>query len=360
MPDASSFKISLLTSGNINRTYRVTFKLNGEESSIILQSINNKIFEKPEKLISNYIAIEEYFNYARGSKFKFLPSTFIPKLLINAKNNNKYTIYDGEFWRAFEYIRNLEPNTNSFSFKLAKSLGKGLADFHNSFKNFNRINFTTSIPFFHDLDYYLSLFDEAKKSYNFEKNSTIVKQYIVNIVNKVETNKEYYSNFYRSVNSLQLTKSLIHADPKISNFLFDDLSLSVKSIIDLDTIRYDSILYDISDCLRSACNSLGEDSIEFNLVQFDIATFEKVLKGYYSAKPNLLREKDLYYLPKFLELVTYELSIRFATDFLCGNKYFHVDNLLGNLYRSIIQLKLLDDIRDKSEAISSILRNLTK
>jgi len=62
-----------------------------------------------------------------------------------------------------------------------------------------------------------------------------------------------------------LPERVIHADPKVSNFVFNAKG-NVVAMIDFDTIQKLSPLYDIGDALRSVCGG-GEDKVgnSFNL-----------------------------------------------------------------------------------------------
>ena len=87
----------------------------------------------------------------------------------------------------------------------------------------------------------------------------------------------------------------IHGDPKINNFMIDDVTGQAISLVDLDTVKPGLVHYDIGDCLRSCCNSLGEETERINEVCFDTDLCRAILEG--CAKPlaeGLKVESDMF------------------------------------------------------------------
>ena len=137
---------------------------------------------------------------------------------------------------------------------------------------------------------------------------------------------------------------IVHGDPKISNILFDCDSDKPIALIDFDTLQPGLLYNDFSDCIRSSCNPLGEEVKDSSEIYFDIQYFECFLQGYFSKAKHCLKQSDFVYLSESIRLIPIELSIRFLTDYLLGNKYFHTNYDNQNLFRSEVQLALLHSI----------------
>ena len=104
------------------------------------------------------------------------------------------------------------------------------------------------------------------------------------------------------------TTSIIHADTKLSNILFDNGK--VVGSIDMDTIMSGSVLEDIADSIRSSCVS-GD--------RFDRESAEEIIKGYI----NFSSKKDIQNnLPSVFNKICFELALRYYTDSLSEEKYF--------------------------------------
>ena len=71
------------------------------------------------------------------------------------------------------------------------------------------------------------------------------------------------------LNQQSINQNVIHGDPKLSNFLFDNQFKYVISLIDLDTVSSGFLLTDLADCIRSICNVACEDPKDIDDVHFD-------------------------------------------------------------------------------------------
>jgi Ser/Thr protein kinase RdoA (MazF antagonist) len=145
---------------------------------------------------------------------------------------------------------------------------------------------------------------------------------------------------------------VIHGDPKLNNILFDASSGLAVAMIDLDTVKPGLIHYDLGDCLRSCCNRAGEGGAES--VEFDVAICREVLAGYFAAAEQFLTEPDIAYLFDAIRLLPFELGLRFLTDHLAGDRYFHVTEPGQNLRRAQVQFRLVASIERQEKAIRSV------
>jgi hypothetical protein len=55
-------------------------------------------------------------------------------------------------------------------------------------------------------------------------------------------------------------------------------------------------------------------------------------------------------------VITFELGLRFFTDYLAGNKYFTVKYPEHNLLRSLVQFRLLESIEAQASVIENIIQ----
>jgi len=59
----------------------------------------------------------------------------------------------------------------------------------------------------------------------------------------------------------------------------------------------------------------------------------------------------MFFFYESVRLITFELGIRFFTDYLEGNVYFKVEHPKQNLNRSMVQFRLLESIRNQKKEI---------
>ena len=151
---------------------------------------------------------------------------------------------------------------------------------------------------------------------------------------------------------------MIHGDPKVNNFLFDNITNKTVAMVDLDTLMTGLIHYDLGDCLRSACNPAGEEEPDLSKVFFCIDSCKRLLNGYLSKTKKLLNEADYNYLYDAIRLIPFELGMRFFSDYLAGNIYFKVNHSSHNLERALVQFSLTKSIETQEFEIRQCIEEL--
>ncbi len=358
--DATYFKIEQLNKGFINKTFIVRPSKIQDLNPFILQRINPVIFAKPIALFNNYQLIHESINNkVISSSLDTYRDFFLPSLLPNIYTKKPFIVIEDYYWRALQYV------PSSINYDIIKEpdqvnkLLKHLATFHLLTSQVDLDKFSVPINNFHNTPFYL------KEYYSFINCNLLenidFSDYQSNlnyIFNYIDNNKSEAHLLDDPIRKNSLLLGVIHGDPKASNFLFDSTGNNVLSLIDFDTCSSGIILYDIADCIRSTCNPLGEEPDEINDVYFSLEFYEEALKGYFSVSNCILSEIDVTYLPLCLRSVTFELAIRFFTDFLKGNLYFSVNHDLQNLYRARVQLRLLESIKSQWNDIISLTNKI--
>lgn len=73
-----------------------------------------------------------------------------------------------------------------------------------------------------------------------------------------------------------------------------------------------------------------------------------------------LTEAEVEYLPWGARLMTLECGIRFLTDYLEGDRYFHIRYPEQNLDRCRTQFKLVRDMEEQFEQMAAIVQKYTR
>lgn len=111
-----------------------------------------------------------------------------------------------------------------------------------------------------------------------------------------------------------------HGDLKISNLLFAPGPRAV-CLVDLDTIGFATLAFEIGDALRSWCNPRGEDTAD---TAFDLAIFEAAMRGFRKTAAAVVAPAEWRAIVVGLETVCVELAARFAVD-VFRDEYFGWD-----------------------------------
>jgi hypothetical protein len=69
-------------------------------------------------------------------------------------------------------------------------------------------------------------------------------------------------------------------------------------------------------------------------------------------------EYDYHYLYAAIQLIPFELGLRFYTDYLEGNRYFKVTDPRQNLQRAADQFELCESIMAQESAIKTLIEQL--
>ena len=86
--------------------------------------------------------------------------------------------------------------------------------------------------------------------------------------------------------------------------------------------------------------------------------FKVYARGFIKGCGGALTEKEIAMLPDGGYMLTLEQAIRFLTDYLDGDTYFHVDYPEHNLVRTRTQIKLVADMEACMEELKAFVREL--
>ncbi len=350
--------IDYIDSGLINKTYIIEHFKNGKKSKFILQRLSN-IFDSHvivninHKLITDHIEEKIRENYLYFDNLRWeMPS------LIRCDFNNDFLFPLGsDFWRAMKYI------DDSFSFniledkKMSYQIGIGLAKFHRACSDLDFTKLKNNIKDFHNTKHYIDQLTISLENYDFIRLDNIVNKRVQKLILSLSNHIVYIKFILGTLKKNIIDLSVIHGDPKLSNFLFDIKYNYVVSLIDLDTVSSGYLLTDLADCIRSISNTAGEDPDNIENVYFDINCCMYFLRGYFSIQ----NQKDYYcfgLLPEFIYLIIVELAIRFLNDFLQSNRYFKIKYPTHNLYRAEVQCRLLSSFVNQVPILSDSLHQI--
>ena len=134
---------------------------------------------------------------------------------------------------------------------------------------------------------------------------------------------------------------VVHNDPKVNNVMVHAATGKALCMLDLDTVKPGIVHFDFGDCVRSAANPAGEDAPDLDKVVFDRSRYAALSRGYLSEARSFLTLAETELLPVSVKVITFELGVRFLTDFLRGDTYFRIGRPGHNLHRCRVQFRLL-------------------
>ena len=333
-----------LGSGNINDTYLVTRK---SLPALVVQRINSDVFPDPVCVAANVALVSGHLNARRRAVSQDLGSIRFPELIETVDGNTSHQDQEGFVWRCLSYIDNTATCQHLSDRRQPGEIGKVLGSFHSLLSDFDTSLLCEPLPGFHDLQSYRNAYIAAFSAHRRQADSSF------DYCRKMVENRLEVIDLISRAREEGAEKAVVHGDPKLDNFLFDNDSGCGIALIDLDTVSPGLIVMDLGDCLRSLGNPVGEKGAGSG-VYFDIEAARLMLVGY--QQKAVLSEADRSLIYQGVRLLTYELGLRFFTDYLAGDRYFKISRRDENLHRAVVQFKLLESIEEKRSAIEALVR----
>ena len=122
----------------------------------------------------------------------------------------------------------------------------------------------------------------------------------------------------------KLPLRVTHNDTKLNNVLMDEATGEGMCIIDLDTVMPGLVLYDFGDSIRFGANHSAEDETDLSKVNLDLDLFAAYTAAFLEGAGGSLTGEEIACLPWGAKLMTLECGMRFLTDYLQGDTYFHI------------------------------------
>lgn len=326
------FIVTPLAGGLIHKTYKVESELS---IPFVLQKINHDVFEAPEDVHENYLHLTEYAEFEfTGLRLPYPHQYDDWNFLFKDKK--------GRCWRAMEFIENSKTFAIAQKTTQAKAVAKAFAKFTASYEGFDIELLKDTIPGFHDLSLRFKQFEDAfKKSEHYERI-----QKALPLIDKLRK-RERYKFFYEEISeSSQFPKRVMHHDAKIANILFSQSTGRVICAVDFDTAMPGYFFSDLGDMIRSMACSRDETAIEFEKVNIRKPYYHAIIEGYLSVMQKQFTRVEKKYIHYSGLLMIYMQALRFLTDYLNGDMYYHTKYAEQNFDRALNQTALLQSLEE--------------
>ena len=331
-------------SGHINETYLVETDL---DKRYILQKVNTITFPDPEGLMNNIILVTDHLR-------KKDPTPGHVLTLVPTTDNRYYMLLTGnQLWRMYEFIGGgvcLDRAETQEDFRLS---GKAFGLFQRQMADFDPSKLTEVIPHFHDtpgryLDFHKAL-EEDKEN----RAHTVSKE-----IGFYLEREESAGKMTAMQQNGQLPLRVTHNDTKLNNVMLDKETREPLCILDLDTVMPGLAANDFGDSIRFGASTAAEDEPDTEKVHLDLTLYEAYTKGFLGACGKSLTRSELETLPDGARLMTLECGLRFLTDYLEGDIYFHTARDNHNLDRTRTQMALVRDMEAKESHIRKMIQRI--
>jgi hypothetical protein len=347
--EGSLVSIKVCSQGHINDSFIISTTV----QKYFLQRISPIAFKKPKQVMSNIVAVTSFL------KKKIADSGGNPTeecLTLVKTKEDSYFLEDsnGNIWRLMLFINGVvydEPKNE----EVFRKAGEGFGHFQYLLKDFPSSTLYDVIPSFHNTPKRYEALLQAVKEDKVKRVKEVIKE-----ISKAKIRCDKLDLIVKGLNDGSLPKRVTHNDTKLNNLMFDEKGEEVKCVLDLDTVMLGSPLYDFGDSIRSGASLAEEDEKDLSKVIFSLPLFKAYAKGFYEGGHGTFTNKEISLFPYSALLMTYESAIRFLTDYLNGDLYFHIDYPTHNLIRAKNQFALLTSMETQKKEMDKFVSSLTK
>lgn len=337
--------------GHINDTYAVTVQGRTGPVRYILQRINHAIFHNVPALMENIARVTEHVR----ARIAMIPGgdpgretlTIVP----TADGDAFLQDESGDFWRAYVFIEDArtfdEVQSRDHAFQAALAFGmfqKWLMDLPGG-------PLTETIPDFHHTPRRFERLIRAVDADSVNRGASAASDIAFAMARGPMTGE-----VVRLLETGEIPFRVTHNDTKINNVMINDADGGGLCVIDLDTVMPGSVLYDFGDQIRTTTGTAAEDEQDLARVCFQMDMFESLVHGYLEAARDFLVPREKRLLAFCGRLITFEIGIRFLTDYLEGDVYFKTHRPGHNLDRARTQFEMVRQMELSADEMETVVQ----
>ena len=337
-------------SGHINDTYRLTYETPQGTKRYILQRMSKSIFKKPVELMENVSGVTAWLRkkiIENGGDQERETLT-----LVKSNDGLPYFVDStGEYWRVYLFIEGATcydavKDDNDF-YQSAVAFGH----FQRLLADYPAETLHETIKDFHNTPDRLEKFKKAAAEDICGRAASVQKE-----IDFILEREELTHALYDLQLDGRLPLRVTHNDTKLNNIMIDDETGKAICVIDLDTVMPGLTANDFGDSIRFGASTALEDEQDLSKVSCDLHLFDVYARGFIEGCGGALTDLEIDMLPMGAILMTFENGIRFLTDHLEGDHYFHIHREGHNLDRCRTQLTLVKDMQEKLPQMNAIIQ----
>lgn len=335
--------------GHIHDTFEVYAKQPDDSiRRFILQRLNTFVFKEPDKLMKNILGITEYLRKVI-EKEGGDPKRETLTLLKDRENQIFHTTSDGGIWRAYDFIEgtiSYQRATPELFAASARAFGRFVAQL----SEYPTHTLYEVIPNFHDTRIRYKNFEKVLLADPLGRMKDCIPE-----IEFIREHKDDCAVLMDMLDEGKLPLRVTHNDTKLNNVLIDPITNEGVCVVDLDTVMPGLVMHDYGDSIRFGANTADEDERNLDTVHFDMSMYEKYTAGFLQMAGSVLTKNEIEMLPWGARLMPLECGIRFLTDYLEGDVYFHTDRQKQNLDRCRTQFKMVEEIKQNWDEMNCIV-----
>ena len=320
----------------------------------ILQRMSAAAFKRPDQLMENIIGVTEYLG--RQVRERGGDRSREAMEVIRPKNGQPYyTDSQGGAWRLYPFVEGTVCHQAADTPELFAASGRAFGRFQQLLRDYPAETLHETIPNFHNTEDRLKKFKAALAADKLGRAAECREETGFVLAREADC-----SAALNAMREGKLPVRVTHNDTKLNNVLMDEAVGEGICIIDLDTVMPGLVIYDFGDSIRFGANHSAEDETDLGKVNLDVELFDVYTRAFLEGTGGSLTDAEIEYLPWGAKLMTLECGMRFLTDYLEGDTYFHISRERQNLDRCRTQFKLVADMEARWSELEDIVNQYRK
>jgi len=333
--------------GHINDTYCAAFDQGGVRVRYLLQRINLDVFKNPAALMDNIQRVAAHLR--EKSAGEAAASRRVLTLIPTQEGQAFYHNGQGDCWRAYVFIEQARSFDTAGSPQQAFEAAKAFGRFQQLLADLPAPRLHDTIPDFHHTPKRFDALVKAMEADGVNRGRLARPEIEFALRRQPLTGVLLEAN---------LPERVTHNDTKFNNVLLDNATGEGLCVVDWDTVMPGLALYDFGDMVRSTTSPAAEDECDLSKVTMQFAMFEALARGYLTSAAGFLTRAEKRLLACSGKLITFEIGLRFLTDYLAGDHYFKVHREHHNLDRCRTQFKLVESIEQQEERMNQLVETI--
>ena len=337
--------------GHINSTLLLTGE-GGED--YILQRINKAVFTRPDWVMENMVGVLGHIAGKIRAEGGDLAHGVV-QLRFTREGKAFHVDEKGDYWRCMLRV----PDSQSFDDcddpALIREIGLLFGRFLRQLDDYDSASLHETIEKFHFTPNRFAQLRQAVEEDRAGRGAGVRE-----LIDALLSYEDYGRTLTDALAAGRLPLRVTHNDTKINNALLHRETGKGLCVIDLDTIMPGLSAYDFGDAIRTCADTCPEDEPDTEKIHVDLQVYRAYAEGYLSETACCMSPEEVDSLAQGARMMTLECAVRFLTDYLNGDVYFHIAYPEHNLVRSKSQLALLRDMDRHFEEMLEIVRELGK
>ena len=326
---------SVFGSGHINDTFALTVGKPASDAFVrfVLQRINPHVFPDPLGVMDNIVRVTRHLR----EKYAILPDPGRRVLTVVPTKDAKPCLFDAEgaCWRCYRMIEGAGTVDVVREPAQARTASFAFARFARDLSDLPPPRLHETIPAFHDTPARLRMLDAIAAEDRFGRAVSASRE-----LAEISAMRHLAPLITDEFAAGTIPERIVHNDTKINNVMLDTATGEGICVIDLDTVMPGLAPYDFGDLVRVAANPAREDSGGTAPLKARRDMYAACSEGFLEGFGGYLTPREIRLMPVAGAVITFELAVRFLSDYLDGDRYFKTTRPGHNLDRARTQIAL--------------------